>query len=234
LIFVLAAALLAAPFAGPRAIRAILFCAIALGAAWIQMALNANTGGSIHHTILLWPLPQAIAAISLAAVSRRLRRGGLPILAAAVAIPICAGVLVTNEYHAQIVRNGGTAGWTPALFPLTDYMEAHPAEYIFCMDWGMHNTLLLESRGSLKLYIGTDPVLDDREPTAEDLGKIRWMLDQPDTEFISHTPENEFFKEANERLTAAATDMGYRKAPETTVSDGFGRKVFEVYRFERP
>jgi hypothetical protein len=234
LIFVLAAALLAAPFAGRRAIRAILFCAIAFGAAWIQMALNANTGGSIHHTILLWPLPQAIAAISLAAVSRRVRRWGLPILAAAIAIPICAGVLVTNEYRAQIVRNGGTAGWTPALFPLTDYMEAHPAEYIFCMDWGMHNTLLLESRGSLKLYIGTDPVLNSREPTADDLRTIRWMLDQPDAEFISHTPENEFFKEANEKLTQAATDMGYRKAPVATVSDGFGRKIFEVYRFARP
>jgi 4-amino-4-deoxy-L-arabinose transferase-like glycosyltransferase len=234
LIFLLAAALLAAPFAGARAIRAILFCLIAFGAAWIQMALNANTGGSIHHTILLWPLPQAVAAISLAALSCRLRRWGSLVLAAAIAVPICAGVLVTNEYKAQMVRNGGTAGWTPALFPLTDYMKAQPAEFIFCMDWGMHNTLLLESRGGLKLYIGTDPVMDDREPTADDLRNIRWMIEQPDAEFISHTPENEFFKEANERLVEAAAGLGYRKAPLATVSDGFGRKIFEVYRFDRP
>lgn len=233
LIFVVAVALLLAPFAGPRAIRAILFCLIAFAAAWVQMAVNANTGGSIHHTILLWPLPQAIAAISLAAFSRRFGRLGLPVLGAAIAIPVCAGVLVTNEYKAQMVRNGGTAGWSPALFPLANYMEAHPAEYIFCMDWGMRNTLLIESRGSLKLYIGTDPVGEDREPTADDLRRIRWMVEQPDAEFISHTPENEFIKEANERLIAAAADMGFTQEPVATVSDGFGRKIFEVYRLER-
>jgi hypothetical protein len=233
LIVVLAAALLAAPFAGRRAILAILFCLIAFAAAWIEMAINANTGGSIHHTILLWPLPQAIAAISFAGASQRLRRWRAPAIAATLAVPLVLGVLVTNEYKAQIVRNGGTAGWTPALFPLADYMEAHPAGYLFCMDWGMHNTLLLSSAGALNLYIGTDPVRTERTPTADDLRDIRWMLERPDAEFISHTPENEFFKDANERLVAAAAGLGFRKEPMATVSDGFGRKIFEVYRLAR-
>jgi len=233
LLFLVAAALLAAPFAGQRAIRAILFCAIVFAVAWTEMAVNANTGGSIHHTILLWPLPQAIVAISLSAASFRLGRWGLPALAVAVAVPLCAGALVTNEYRAEMARNGGTAGWTPALFSLTNYMESHPAEYIFCMDWGIHNTLLLASRGGLKLYIGTDPVRTDRIPNADDMRDIRWMAERPDAEFIGHTPENEFFRGANERFVAAAAQIGYRKAPVGAVSDGFGRKIFEVYRLER-
>jgi hypothetical protein len=112
-------------------------------------------------------------------------------------------------------------------------MESHPAEYVFCMDWGIHNTLLLASRGDLKVYIGTDPVRTDRTPSGDDLRDIRWMVERPDAEFIAHTPENEFFKDANERFVASAAQIGYRKAPVAAVSDGFGRKIFEVYRFER-
>lgn len=233
LLFVLIAALLAAPFAGSSERRAILFCLISFGLAWLEMALNANTGGSIHHTILLWPLPQAIAGISLGAASRRLGRWGPPILAAALAIPILAGLLVTNEYRAEIVRNGGTAGWTPALFPLADYVKLNPPDAVFCMDWGMLNSLMLSSGGKLKLYVGTDAVRNRAELSAEDRRDIRWMVEQSDAEFIAHTPENEFFKGANERLVQAAADLGYRRDVMTVIKDNFGRDMFEVYRFAR-
>lgn len=232
-VFVFIAALLAAPFAGRRGIKAIAFCLLTLAVAWFEMAFNANTGGSIHHTILLWPLPQAMAAISLAAVSRRLGGWGAPALAIALAVPLAAGVLVTNEYRAQIVRNGGTTGWTPALSLLTNYMEAHPAGHIFCMDWGMLNTMLLSSDGELKLFSGADPVRTDAPPDAESMRAIQWMLELPGAEFVAHTPANEFFKDESERLIEAAAKLGYRKNEMAKIGDGYGRDIFEVYRFER-
>ncbi|MBV9744100.1 MAG: glycosyltransferase family 39 protein, partial [Acidobacteriia bacterium] len=76
------------PLTRGSALRAILFALIVLLAGWLQMALNANTGTGLHHTILLWPLPQAIMAICFADVSRRLGRVGLPMAAAVTGVLI--------------------------------------------------------------------------------------------------------------------------------------------------
>src|SRR5439155_21214382 len=81
--YAFAAALILAPFSGH--LRAVLFSLIAMAVAWIQMAITANTGWSLHHTLLLWPLPQLIIAVSLAGASRRLGRFGRPAIAILVA-----------------------------------------------------------------------------------------------------------------------------------------------------
>ena len=60
-------ALLLTPLARGGALRAILWALIAMAVAWIQMAITANAGGSVHHAILLWPLPHMVIAISFAA-----------------------------------------------------------------------------------------------------------------------------------------------------------------------
>lgn len=231
LAWVFFAALLLAPLAGWPAIRTILFCLITGVIAWIEMAFNANTGASVHHTILLWPLPQAVIAISFAAASRKLGRFGLPALAAGLAIFATVGMLVTNEYRARMVRNGGTVAWTQALFPLHESLRTQTGP-VFCMDWGMLNSLLLLSDGRQKLFVGTDAIYPLRPSNADDLRTVKWMLDQPGAEFVAHAPDTEFFRGASQRLTEVAAQLGYWHVPVATVSDGFGRNVFEIYRFE--
>src|SRR6185369_10149818 len=46
LLYGLALAILISPFAGWNAFRTVIFSLVALGVAWIQMAIGANTGGS--------------------------------------------------------------------------------------------------------------------------------------------------------------------------------------------
>src|SRR5579884_3166330 len=53
-----AAALVLAFFIRRTARRAVAFCLIAFAVAWTQMLLAHGVGGSAHHTVLLWPLPQ--------------------------------------------------------------------------------------------------------------------------------------------------------------------------------
>jgi hypothetical protein len=233
MLYLLLAALLVAPLAGWASMRAILFCLIAGAIAWIEMAINANTGGSIHHTILLWPLPQAIIAISFAGVSRKLGRAGLVGVAAALLLFCTLGVLVTNEYHAQIVRNGGTAAWSAALFPLSDDLRARAPKAVFCMDWGMLNSLQLLHQGRIPLYPGSDPVFPQHDLTAADRRLIEGMLAEPDAVFVAHTPDAESFAGANERLIQAAADLGYRRELLAAIPDGYGRRIFEVYRLVR-
>ena len=71
-LYAFALALLVAPLARGHALRAILFALLAMALAWIQMAVTANAGGSVHHAILLWPFPEMVIAVSFAAASRTL------------------------------------------------------------------------------------------------------------------------------------------------------------------
>ena len=117
------AAIVLAPLAGWPTLRIVTFFLIAMAVAWLQMALNSHTGGTVHHAILLWPWPEAVVAISFAGVSRRLGRFGAPALAAATALVVLVRWLVTNEYYAKIVRNGGSPTWSAAVFPLAESLK---------------------------------------------------------------------------------------------------------------
>ena len=57
MLYAFCAALLLTPLSTGSARRAILFAVLAMACAWTLMAVTANAGGSVHHTILLWPLP---------------------------------------------------------------------------------------------------------------------------------------------------------------------------------
>src|SRR5207302_11187398 len=91
-------ALLLAPLARGAALKAILFALVAMVVAWAQMAVTVNAGGSVHHAILLWPLPEMVIAVSVAAASRRLGRAGVPTLAAVLGGMMILGRRGTDEH----------------------------------------------------------------------------------------------------------------------------------------
>jgi hypothetical protein len=222
--------LLLAPLAGAAAIRAILFALITMGAAWAQMAITANAGGSLHHTILLWPFPEWVIAISWVGVSRRAGRVGLLALASVLAVLLVAGVLVMNEYYAVAVRNGGAQYWTNAIFPLSEYLKRTPAKTIYCMDWGILDPLRFLHHGRLPLAEGADQV-GQPEIGASDRKIIESVIADPANLFISHTRDFQFFPEWNSRLLQVAASSGYQQVLQAEVRDSFGRPVFTVYRF---
>src|SRR5205823_3206414 len=129
------------------ALRAILFALVAMAVAWAQMAVTANAGGSVHHAILIWPLPHMVIAVSFAATSRRLGRAGIPALAVLLAVIMISGMLVTNEYYTRMRRNGGGMNWTDAVFRLSDYMKTKSSKAVYCVDWGIMDGLRLLNRG---------------------------------------------------------------------------------------
>jgi len=224
-------ALLVAPLAGRNGIRAILFCLVTMAVAWIQMAVNANTGGSVHHTILLWPIPELIIGISFAAASQRLGRAGIPALGAAMAILLVSGALVINQYYFELWRYGGAQNWTEAIFALSDYVRGVHAENLVCMDWGLTEPLRLLDRGKLPLIWGGD-ALSKPEMSDEDRRTAMWMLSEPANVYIAHTKEFTFFTLPSANLTRFAENSGYRRTVMAVISDGYGRRVYEVYRFE--
>ncbi|MCU1233461.1 MAG: hypothetical protein JWP63_1428 [Candidatus Solibacter sp.] len=226
-------ALLLTPLARGNALRAILFALVTMIVAWAQMAITANAGGSVHHAILIWPLPQMVIAIAFASASRRFGSVGIPAVAAVLLVMMISGLLVTNEYFALIVRNGGSQNWTDAIFRLSDYLRGTGSNNIFCVDWGMLDSLRLLSRGKLPLRVGMDPI-GKRELTDADREYLDRIISSPGNLFLNHTKDFEFFTGVNDKLVKFAAAAGYQRELLTTISDSNGRPVYEVYRFVRP
>ena len=130
--------------------------------AWVQMAITANAGGSVHHAILigrcliwssLFPLPPPPGDCAVA---------GIPALAAALAVLMASGLLVTNEYYYS-----NPAQWRqPELdrrhLRLSDYMKARPASNVFCVDWGIMDSLRILKPGQTGLTGRHRPDLQTR------------------------------------------------------------------------
>jgi len=223
-------ALLLTPLARGDALRAIFFALIAMGVAWIQMATNANTGGSIHHTILLWPLPQMVVAVSFAAASRWLGRAGIPAVAVVAAALFVSGILVANEYFYVSYSFGGAPVWSDAVLPLSHYLKDTPGSTtVYCVDWGMFDALRYLNHGRLKLRVGSDPI-SKKELTPDDREAVRRILADPEGIFVAHTKDFENFEGTNQRLKTFAAGEGYRLNMLSVISDRYGRPAFEVYR----
>ncbi len=228
--YALVLALLVAPFAGRRELRILLLAVIATVVAWIQMVINRDTGGSIHHTILLWPMPQLIIAVSLAGASRRLGRAAVPAVAGITAVVALSGALVINEYYVKAWRNGGAAFWTDAILNLSDYFKQNkPPGWVIATDWSIADQIRLLHRGRILIGVGTDQVTKP-EMNTEDREVLGRMLEMKEAIWVAHTPEFQIFRGANEKLLDFAALSGFRREPIAVIADNHGRNVYDVYR----
>ena len=231
MLYAFALALLLAPLARGRDLRAILFALIAMAVQWAQMAITVNAGGSVHHTILLWPLPDMAIAVSFAAASRRLGRAAVPATAGVLAVTMVAGALQINEYYRLAWRNGGAQNWTDAVYPLSDYMKGVHARVVYCADWGILDSLRLLNRGKLPLEGIYEAVPPDQG--IPDMPRITAAAAGTDHIFIAHSKAFEFVEGRNAKLLKAAEGAGYRSEMLAVIPDSFGRPTYEVYRFVR-
>jgi len=150
---------------------------------------------------------------------------------AIVAAVAGSGLLVTNEYYSQLVRNGPTETWTDAIYPLSDCLRRVKARGVFINDWGMFDNLGMLNRGKLPLLEGSDP-LTKPQLNPEDKRRVLERISEPEFIFVAHPDEIELFKGVNARLRALAAEAGYRRVNIAEIADRNGRKTFEVFRFE--
>jgi hypothetical protein len=204
-----------------------LFALIFMAVVWLQMAFTKGAGTGAHHAILLWPFPHLFAGVGLAQGSRKLGRAGLPVLAAAL-IAVCgSGLVVLNQYLAQLVENGPTAIWTDAIDPLSDYLRTSPARRMYVVDWGILNTLRILNEGELPLDMAPEETPGDAGSRA---GAVK-ALAADGVVFIAHTYGNEVFQGVNARLHALARSAGYRPDILQVIADRKHRPIFAVYSY---
>jgi len=212
-------AILLAPFCGRESRRSIWFCIVAMIVAWAQMAWTTASGTSAHHTILLWPLPQAIMAISFTAMSRRVPRYGGAVLASLVFVLAVGGVLVLNTYGDEIAEQGGSSGWSDAIDELAAELESRHPVAVYCMDWGFTNNLAVITQGRLPL---DNFIADDGRSTAS-------MLGRPGVLFVRHARGQEFMPEKNSGFLDRAEKLGFLMKSGGPVFDVHYRPIFVIY-----
>ncbi|MFB3829798.1 MAG: glycosyltransferase family 39 protein [Bryobacteraceae bacterium] len=209
---------------GWKTARPLAFALVFLAVAWLQMAATHGAGGSVHHVVLMWPVPHMLVALALAAA--------LPRASAALVMVVAASnLLVLNEYHTQIRRNGSSLTWTDAIYPLSSYfVKTPPAGEVFLLDWGMFDALRLLNRGSLKVRVGSDPVTAPA-PGESERAAVRLWASGPANVFVAHTEGSEFYPGGAPKIQALAAEAGYRAQPLALIADRHGRPRFQVFRF---
>jgi len=197
--------------------RPILFAAVASIGTWLPMVLTAGAGAAAQHVILLWPLQFIAIAAALAQIPVRWAAG-------AVTVVLCAANLaVTNQYYADLVRNGPALRWTDAMDQLDRTLADLRAPRIFVADWGIIETINLLSEGETPVYYAD----------AGSAVALHQMFDSPGTVFVTHAQGAAFFPEQRAALEQYAAHEGYTRETIAEIHDRNGRPAFDVFRFRK-
>ncbi len=213
-----------------RARKPALCCALGAALGWLQMAVTQDAGGSVHHAILLWPLPDAVLAMALAEGSARLGRFGKPALAGAVAILCGLCLLNLNQNYYQLWKYGAAGSWSDAMGPLANAAGRWRTGRVYASDWGIAIPLLVLSRGRIPVELGMDALESDEAPAVERGYEMHKIADG-DSIWVGHAEGRELFPGYRARLERMAAAAGYRKDLQAMIRDTNGRPVFEVFRF---
>jgi len=125
--------------------RTAFFAGLAFLFSWFLMMLTKGAGGSLHHTILLWPLPHLIAALTFAEVARRLPARGFRIGTAVFLAATMTNLFVLNQYYPS---SSPSALLPPGLTPPAPgrNLGPHAGRIVFPSDWGIQRSRFLWRR----------------------------------------------------------------------------------------
>jgi dolichyl-phosphate-mannose-protein mannosyltransferase len=196
--------------------RAMLFGWIACAATWLPMALTAGAGAAAQHVILLWPFHFLAIAAALSQLSPRWAQ-------AAAAVLCLSNLAVTNQYYADLVRNGPAIRWTDSIDPLNRWLADSKSPRVFTADWGFAETLNLISQGATPVF----------SADTSDRAAVLQTLASPRDVFVSHTPEFTFRPEIRAAIETIARENGFEEERLAVISDRNGRPTFDVFRFRK-
>ncbi|MBV9744773.1 MAG: glycosyltransferase family 39 protein [Acidobacteriia bacterium] len=225
--YILLACLLAVPlWWRSRGHRAAILALVCSAATFLAMLVTRDAGVAIHHTVLLWPMPQLFAGVAIGSVRRRW------LLIPCVAAAAIFNLLVVNQYYSQFVTDGAGIGFSDAADTLSSTLTDFSQNRIYGVDWGIENGVEFLTRGRLQIH-AQDFSLISPDPSETDRNRISEALGDPRSVFVDRVSGQEFFSGAGEHLLQIAQTEGYSKETLRTVPDSNGRTIFEVFRFRR-
>jgi len=202
--------------------EAMLFALVAGAIGLIAMLLSGG-GLSVHHTILLWPLPVFFLANAFGEVPSRV---GLVVLC----FLGLSNLLVTNQYLYQFVRYGSSDVWTDAIYPLAAALSKTHASQAVITDWGIADQLCVLNRNDPPARPIAFRFMPPGDPPAQREADLRILADEKAI-WVEHMPGHEVFKGANDHVLNAAREAGFSPVMLDTFYDRNGRAIFQTLRF---
>lgn len=228
-IWAVVVAVLFVPFLRDQRARRIALFALTAGlASLLLMLFTAKGGESVHHHVILWPLPQILLTVALLEVAVRWGRWERPVRVGLVAVLCLSNLLVANQYLKQLVAYGPPPAWSDAIYPLSRYLDSIRPQGVFAVDWGIYEPLRFLSGGRLPLVPVSDAMMVEER---YDDDRLTSSLASQQTVFVSYTDANEIFPGVNKRLQEFALRNHYRKKPLEVILDNKRRPIFEVFGF---
>ncbi len=219
----LLAAAMALLWRGMPGRSAALFAIVCGGMTFLAMGFTLNAGYGIHHSVLIWPMPQLLVGTSFGALPWRWLRVGI------VALLVGSNLLVINRYIAQLERNGSAGSFTDAVGPLAEWLAQSAGDTVYMIDWGIFEPVDFLQQGRLHLRESYGLLLQATHDPPE-RREIDAMLADPHALFVSHVPSHEAFPGVGEHLQTIEREEGYEQVPIRIVADRNGRPVFQVFR----
>lgn len=136
----------------------------------------------------------------------------------------------TIRYHRILSVSGGYAAHSDAIYDLADYLDTENFTAPVALDWGIDAPVQFLTAGRVNpidvfgytRIDAPDPGFIDRvEPYLED-----WQ-----TIYVAHAPENVVFKGRLEAMTAWAAERGWRWFEQVRFGQRSGDAVYIIHRF---
>jgi len=184
------------------------------------MLSTAGTGGSIHHTVLLWPLPQLLLGLALFAFFSRWPGGTSKAAAAVVLLCVVSNLLVVNMYLAHFIQNGPALLWTDAVRGLVQDLGRRPGRVVFAADWGMLQQVEYYGEGRIGYHSGSDGIVPGLREPGNAVQMKRFLAAFPTVRTISPWNEINHFSQGTSRDPRAAarfTDKVRQLCPGCTI-----------------
>jgi Dolichyl-phosphate-mannose-protein mannosyltransferase len=208
--------------------RWILFFLIAGAIGWFESALTVGAGGSIHHTVLTWPLLYGALALSFAAIAQFKGNVGKAAAIMLAAVMCVRGIQTFSVLYANFISFGNVNRWTDADKPLAAQLLGAEVNRVIVTDWAIANVVAARTADRVAVLDEFFEIAGGRfDKTAfEGCAAPHCMV-------VSHVKD-----ECIDAPTCNALENFYTvnqliKSDLSIVKDSIGTPVFEIHRLKR-
>lgn len=136
----------------------------------------------------------------------------------------------TIRYHRILTVSGGYAAHSDAIYDLADYLNAENFTTPVVLDWGIDAPVQFLSAGRVAPvdvfgYTGIDA------PDPGFIERVEPYLQDWQTIYVAHAPENTIFRGRLEAMTAWTAERGWRWFEQIRFGQRSGDAVYIIYRF---
>jgi len=136
----------------------------------------------------------------------------------------------TIRYHRILAVSGGYAAHSDAIYDLANYLDSESFTAPVALDWGIDAPVQFLTAGRVNpIDVFGYARIDAPDPGF--IERVEPYLQDWQTIYVAHAPENAVFKGRLEAMTAWAAERGWRWFEQIRFGQRSGDAVYIIYRF---